>query len=83
MNKKRTGESLKDLFKKELGSKEFRVQSTKTPKRQNVKALNSKTQIRRHTLYLSPGQSKKLRVYAAQNDMQLSQVVEKLINDHL
>jgi Lon protease-like protein len=62
--------------------------STKTPKRQNVKTSkrqdNKKPVNRkRHTIYLSAAQSKKLRVYAAANDIQMSEVVEKLINDNL
>ncbi len=77
MDKKRTGESLKDLFKKEVNSKALKKQSVKTFKRQSAK--NNK----RHTVYLSPKQSKKLRLYAAKNDMQLSEVIEKLINENL
>jgi len=62
--------------------------STKTPKRQNVKTSErhktKKTAARkRHTIYLTAAQSKKLRVYAAANDIQMSEVVEKLINDNL
>ena len=62
--------------------------STKTPKRQNVKTSKrqeSKKPVnrKRHTIYLSATQSKKLRVYAAANDIQMSEVVEKLINDNL
>ena len=62
--------------------------STKTPKRQNVKTSKrqeSKKNVnrKRHTIYLSATQSKKLRVYAAANDIQMSEVVEKLINDNL
>jgi len=54
--------------------------STKTSKRQDTKKqINRK----RHTIYLSAAQSKKLRVYAAANDIQMSEVVEKLINDNL
>lgn len=83
MDKRRTGESLKDLFKKEAGSTKSKSQRTKGRKRQNVKALKRNMKPRRHTLYLSPEQSKKLRVHAAQNDMQLSQVIGKLINDNL
>jgi len=62
--------------------------STKTSKRQNVKTSkrqDTKKQVnrKRHTIYLSAAQSKKLRVYAAANDIQMSEVVEKLINDNL
>ena len=88
MDKKRTGESLKDLFKTEVSSKELKSQDAKTLKRQRAKALkqqNAKTtkRKRKHTVYLSPEQSKKLRVYAAQNDMQLSEILEELIDKKL
>jgi len=78
--KKRTGQSLKDLFKKEVGSKREKPQRAKAPKRQDAKALKGK---RKHTIYLSPGQSRKLRLYAAENDASLSDVIEKLINKNL
>ena len=69
-------------------AKELKSQSVKAPKRlnakpskqQDVKAPDIK---RKHTLYLSLKQSKKLRVYAAENEMQLSEVIEKLINEHI
>lgn len=70
--KRRTGESLKELFKKEVSPKES--------KRQDAKALKSK---KKHTIYLSAEQSKKLRLYAAENDMSLSEIIEKLINKNL
>lgn len=70
--KRRTGESLKELFKKEVGPEES--------KRQDAKALKSK---KKHTIYLSAEQSKKLRLYAAENDMSLSEIIEKLINKNL
>jgi len=76
--------------------KTFKRQSVKTLKRFDVKALKSlsvKTlkqdkikksdPKRRHTIYLSSEQSKKLKVYAADNDMQLSEVIEKLINENI
>ena len=88
MSKKRTGESLKDLFKEEVNAKALKNQSVKTLKRQSAKT--SKRQAakvlnnnRRHTIYLSSEQSKKLRLYAAENDMLLSKVIEKLINENL
>ena len=88
MDKKRTGESLKDMFKKEVNAKALKNQNVKTLKRQSAKT--SKQQDvkapdikRKHTLYLSLKQSKKLRVYAAENEMQLSEVIEKLINEHI
>lgn len=90
MNKKRTGESLKELFKQdtETGSKALKSQRAKTLKRQRAKELkqqNAKTTKgkRKHTVYLTPEQSMKLRLYAAENDMQLSEVIEKLINEKL
>src|SRR5665648_840899 len=68
----------------------------KTSKRKNVKApksLNVKTSIKdkvkkterkkRHTIYLSVSQSKKLKVHAAEHDMQLSEIIEKLINENI
>jgi len=64
-------------------------QSTKTSKRLNAKtSKNPETKTKqpgkkRHTIYLSASQSKKLRVYAAANDMQLSEVIEKLINNNI
>jgi len=68
---------------------------SKTSKRHDVKAskrLSSKTSKshnpnmlpkRKHTVYLTPAQSKKLRVYAATKEMPISEVIEKLINDHI
>jgi len=38
---------------------------------------------RKHTIHLSLNQSKKLRVYAAENYMQLSEVIEKLIDGNI
>ncbi len=79
MNKKRTGESLKDLFKTEVNSKELKSQRARTSKRQNVKEKNK----RKHTIYLSPEQSKKLRLYSVENDIKLSEVIERLIEKKL
>lgn len=90
MNKKRTGESLKELLKQdtETSSKVLKSQSAKTLKRQRAKELkqqNAKTTKgkRKHTVYLSPEQSRKLRLYAAENDMQISEVIEKLVAKNL
>lgn len=89
MDKKRTGESLKDLFKgdKEGNSKQPKSQSAKTRKRQRFKELKrqstKESNKRKHTIYLSPEQSKKLRVYAAEHDLQLSDVIQKLIEKNL
>lgn len=87
MSKKRTGESLKDLFKQEASSKELKNQDAKTLKRQSAKALKGQNvrekNKRKHTIYLSPEQSKKLRLYAVENDIKLSEVIEKLIKKNL
>ncbi len=50
-----------------------------TSKRQNVKTSAKK----RHTIYLTADQSKKLRVYAAANEISISDVIEKLINENI
>ena len=68
------------LTSKRLKAKTLKSQSSKTLKREKDKKLETK---RKHTIYLSSGQSKKLRIYAAGNDMQLSEVIEKLINDNI
>lgn len=73
--KRRTGESLKDMFKGEVGSK--------TLKRQDVKTSESEEKKPRHTIYLSPKASKKLRIYAAEHGIRLSEVVERLIDKNL
>lgn len=80
MTKKRTGESLKELFKKEVEPGGKKRQRAKESKRQDVKTLKSK---RKHTVYLSPEQSRKLRLYAAENDMSLSEIIEKLVDENL
>ena len=68
-------------------SKASKSLNSKTAKRQSVKELENydanKLPKKKHTVYLTPTQSKKLRVYAAANDIQMSEVVEKLINDNL
>ncbi len=70
-------------------AKTLKRQSTKTSKRLNAKtSIKPETKTKqpgkkRHTIYLSASQSKKLRVYAAANDMQLSEVIEKLINNNI
>ena len=78
MSKKRTGQSLKDLFKEGEGS-----QRAKTLKRQDVKTLRIKEEPMRHTIYLSPELSKKLRLYAAEHGIRLSEVVGRLIDKNL
>ena len=68
--------------------KVLKRQNVKTSKRQNV-LTSSKDKVkktepkRRHTVYLTSCQSKKLKLYAAKHDMQLSEVIEKLINDNI
>jgi len=61
--------------------------NSKTAKRQSAKELKNydanKLPKKKHTVYLTPTQSKKLRVYAAANEMAISEVIEKLINDHI
>lgn len=54
--------------------------SVKASKQDKVKKSDPK---KRHTIYLSSKQSKKLKVYAANNDMKLSEVIEKLISDNI
>jgi len=73
---------------KRLDVKVLKRQNAKTPKSLNVltpkqEKLKKPEPKRRHTIYLTSGQSKKLKVYAAKNDMQLSEVIEKLINDNI
>jgi hypothetical protein len=63
-------------------------QNVKESKRYNVKTLkqdkvNKSEPKKRHTIYLSSKQSKKLKVYAAENNMKLSEVIEKLINENV
>ncbi|MBA7577659.1 hypothetical protein ES708_19512 [subsurface metagenome] len=76
--------------------KAFKRQSVKTFKRYDVKTskilsvkaskqdkIKESEPKRRHTIYLSSKQSKKLKVHAAGNDMQLSEVIEKLIDENI
>ena len=68
--------------------KEFKRYDVKTSKSLSVKALKQDKikkpdPKKRHTIYLSSKQSKKLKVYAAGNDMKLSEVIEKLINEKI
>ena len=64
---------------KRLNSKTSSSQNVKALKRHNTNMLPKK----KHTVYLTPAQSKKLRVYAATKEMPISEVIEKLINDHI
>ena len=68
------------ITSKRLSTKTFKRLNAKTSKRQETKKPAAR---KRHTIYLTAAQSKKLRVYAAANDIQMSEIVEKLINDNL
>jgi hypothetical protein len=87
---------IQDTREEKADSKKLKSKKTEELKPQNVKALKrhnakaSKQQDvkapeikRKHTLYLTLKQSKKLRVYAAENEMPLSEVIEKLIDEHI
>lgn len=87
---------IQDTREKEKDSKELKKQkpkevkpkNVKTSKRQNV-LTSEKDKVKkpepkkRHTIYLSSKQSKKLKVYAAGKDMKLSEVIEKLLNENI
>jgi len=80
---KADSKELKSQNSKELkpqSAKALKRQNAKVSKQQNVKAPEIK---KKHTLYLTLKQSKKLRVYAAENEMPLSEVIEKLIDEHI
>ena len=77
-------------------AKELKPQSILTSKRLDVKTSKSlnvltsgKDKIKkaeskkRHTIYLSSSQSKKLKIYAAENNMKLSEIIEKLISENI
>ena len=77
-----------DTREEKKDSKELKKQNPKTLKRQNVitskqDKVKKSDPKKRHTIYLSSKQSKKLKVYAAGNDMKLSEVIEKLINEKI
>ena len=96
---KKDSKELKTQKAKELKPKSVMTSkrlSAKTSKRQNVIASKSLDVLaskqdkikevkpkRKHTIYLSSGQSKKLKIYAAENNMQLSEIVEKLISENI
>jgi len=67
-------------IKKQKDVKTSKRQNVLTPEKDKVKKPGLK---KRHTIYLSSKQSKKLKVYAAGNDMKLSEVIEKLINEKI
>jgi len=68
------------ITSKRLNVKTSKSLSVKASKQDKIKESETK---KRHTIYLSSSQSKKLRIYAADNDMQLSEVIEKLINENI
>ncbi|HUS50403.1 MAG TPA: hypothetical protein VMZ91_09570 [Candidatus Paceibacterota bacterium] len=87
---------IQDTREEKKDSKELKKQKPKALKRHNVKTLKRYNVItskslsvkesepkKRHTIYLSSKQSKKLKVYAAENDIKLSEVIEKLINEKI
>ena len=76
------------LTSKRLNNKALKRQNVKTSKSLNVLASGKdkikKTEPKRkHTIYLSSGQSKKLKIYAAENNMKLSEIIEKLISEKI
>ncbi len=78
----------KPTTKKRQSVKTLKRYDVKTSKGLNVKAskqdnIKKSDPKKRHTIYLSAKQSKKLKVYAAGNDMKLSEVIEKLINEKI
>ena len=94
MNRERTGETLKDLLVRKdqvrrkqsngQNGQQLKLQNIEEASRQDIKtSKGAKRKLRKHTVYLSPEQSRKLRLYAAENDMRLSDVVQRLINEHL
>jgi len=73
---------------KRLDAKELKRQSVNASKSLSVLAskqdkIKKVEPKRKHTIYLSSGQSKKLRVCAAENNLQLSEVIEKLVNENI
>jgi len=68
------------LTSKRLNAKTFKRQNVLASDKDKIKKVEPK---KRHTIYLSSSQSKKLKIYAADNDMQLSEVIEKLINKNI
>jgi len=78
----------KSVTSKRQSVKAFKRYDVKASKSLNVKAskqdkIKKPDPKKRHTIYLSSKQSKKLKVYAAGNDMKLSEVIEKLINEKI
>ena len=81
--KKQKPKTLKRQNVKELKRYDVKTSkslSVKASKQEKIKKPDPK---KRHTVYLSSKQSKKLKVYAAGNDMKLSEVIEKLIDKNI
>lgn len=81
--KKQKPKTLKRQNVKELKRYDVKTSkslSIKASKQEKTKKAEPK---KRHTIYLSSSQSKKLKIYAAENNMQLSEIVEKLINENI
>jgi len=81
--KKQKPKTLKSQNVKELKRYDVKTSkslSVKASKQDKIKKPDPK---KRHTIYLSSKQSKKLKVYAAGNDMKLSEVIEKLIDEKI
>ena len=76
------------MTSKRLSAKTLKRHSVKASKSLNVLA-SDKDKIKkaepkkRHTIYLSSSQSKKLKIYAAENNMKLSEIIEKLISENI
>ena len=68
------------LTSKRLNAKTLKRHSIKTSKQDKIKETEPK---RKHTIYLSSSQSKKLKIYAAENNMKLSEIIEKLISERI
>jgi len=68
------------LTSKSLNAKALKRQNVKTSKQDKITETGPK---RKHTIYLSSGQSKKLKIYAAENNMKLSEIIEKLISEKI
>jgi len=79
---------IQDTREEKKDSKELKKQKPKAFKRQNVitskqDKIKKAEPKRKHTIYLSSSQSKKLKIYAAENNMKLSEIIEKLISEKI
>jgi hypothetical protein len=68
------------LTSKRLNAKTLKRQNVKASKQNDIKVIEPK---RKHTIYLSSNQSKKLKIYAAENNMKLSEIIEKLVSEKI